>query len=171
MHRFMIGALAALVVFPALAQTPTDTSRIGGGKGWDAFAYTEKGAKVCYLVGTPESSLPKGLGRGRIDAYITHRPADKAWNVVHFDMGYPFKPGATADLDIDGHKFSLFTDKEAAWTNDAAEDKAVTEALNKGKRATLKGSSARGTATTDVYALDGFKDALASIDKSCGVKR
>ena len=52
-----------------------------------------------------------------------------------------------------------------------AEDKAVTEALDKGKRASLKASSARGANTTDRYALDGFKDALAAIDKSCGVKR
>jgi hypothetical protein len=171
MRRFVIVALAALVVSPSLAQPAGDTARIGGAKGWDAFAYTDKGAKVCYLVGTPETSAPKGLERGRIDAYVTHRPADKAWNVVHFDVGYPFKPGTTAELGIDGRTFALFTAKDAAWASDAAEDKAVTEALGKGKRATLKGSSARGTATTDSYALEGFKDALAAIDKACGAKR
>jgi hypothetical protein len=168
MNRFVAGALAALFVVPAHAQ---DTSRIGGAKGWDAFAYTEKGAKVCYLVGQPEKSEPKGLSRGRVDAYITHRPADKAVNVVHFDAGYPYKDGATAELDVDGRKFQLFTAKDAAWASDAAEDKAVTDALGKGKHAILKGSSARGSATTDTYALDGFKDALAAIDKTCGVKR
>src|SRR5271170_3893391 len=98
MHCFTLAALAALAAFPSLAQTASDTSRIGGAKGWDAFAYGEKGAKVCYLAGTPESSLPKGLARGRIDAYVTHRPADKAFNVVHFDVGYPFKPGSDAEL-------------------------------------------------------------------------
>lgn len=168
MKRLAACALAALFVAPAFAE---DTTRIGGDKGWDAFAYSEKGAKVCYLVGLPEKSEPKGLSRGRVDAYITHRPADKALNVVHFDAGYPYKDGATAELDVDGRKFQLFTAKEAAWANDATEDKAVTEALGKGKHAILKGSSARGTATTDTYALDGFKDALAAIDKACGVKR
>ena len=175
MHWSVVAALAAVLVLsppsPSRAQNAGGTARIGGAKGWDAFAYTEKGAKVCYLVGTPEKSEPQGLSRGRIDAYITHRPADKSLNVVHFDLGYAFKDGSTAELEVDKNKFTLFTAKDAAWANDAAEDKAVTEALDKGKRAILKGISARGTSTTDSYTLDGFKDALAAIDKACGVKR
>ena len=164
----LVLLVACTLLSPADAQ---DTSRIGGAKGWDSYAYTEKGAKVCYLVGLPAKSEPPGLSRGRVDLYITHRPADKALNVVHFDAGYPYKDGTTAELDVDGRKFQLFTAKDAAWANDAAEDKAVTDALGKGKRALLKGSSARGTGTTDTYTLDGFKDALAAIDKACGVKR
>ena len=177
MNRFVLCAVAALFFVPAhvaLSVVPAygqETSRIGGAKGWDAFAYTEKGAKVCYLVGQPAKREPAGLSRGRVDAYVTHRPADKAVNVVHFDAGYAFKDGATAELDVDGRKFELFTAKDAAWANDALEDKAITDALGKGKRAILKGSSARGTGTTDTYALDGFKDALVAIDKACGVKR
>jgi hypothetical protein len=168
MRVVVIGALAALVVLPARAE---DASRIGGAKAWDAYAYSEKGAKVCYLVGLPAKSEPPGLSRGRVDAYISHRPAEKAVNVVQFHAGYPFKDGANAELDVDGRKFQLYTVKDAAWANDPAEDKAVTEALGKGKRAVFKGTSARGTSTTDTYALDGFKDALAAIDKACGVKR
>jgi Invasion associated locus B (IalB) protein len=172
MPRLILAAAAALLAaLPALAAEPAGTSRIGGSKGWDAFAYAEKGAKVCYLVGLPEKSEPANLNRGRIDAYVTHRPAEKALNVVHFDVGYPFKPGSSAELDIDGKKYTLFTDKEAAWSADAATDKAIAEALAKGRRATLKGTSARGSNTTDTYALEGFTDALAAIDKACGVKR
>lgn len=159
---------------PAMAQGAADAAtprRIGGGKHWDAYSFTEKGAKVCYIVGRPEKSEPGNVKRGRIDAIVTHRPKEKSLNVVNFDVGYPLKPGADADLEIDGHKFSLFTDKDAAWAQDTATDKAVAEALAKGKRAVLKASSARGTSTSDIYALDGFKEALAAIDKACGVKR
>jgi hypothetical protein len=176
MQRVVVSALSAVVVallvWPAAAQNNgSGESRIGGAKGWDAYAYTEKGAKVCYLFGAPEKKEPANLSRGRVDVYVTHRPAEKAVNVVHFDAGYPYKDGATAELEIDKAKFTLFTSKDAAWANDAAEDKAVTEALGKGHRAILKGTSARGTTTTDTYSLDGFKDALAAIDKACGVKR
>ena len=81
------------------------------------------------------------------------------------------KPGSSAELDIDGKKTTLFTDKEAAWTQDAQTDKQTTESLGKGHRAILKATSARGAATTDNYALDGFKTALDALDKGCGVKR
>ena len=158
----------------ALAQTAGDAAtprRIGGAKHWDAYSYAEKGAKVCYMVGRPEKSEPANVKRGRVDAIVTHRPKENALSVVNFDVGYPLKPGADAELDVDGRKFALFGDKDAAWAQDAATDKAVTDALAKGRRATLKASSARGTATSDLYALDGLKDALAAIDKACGVKR
>ena len=158
----------------AIAEGATDAAtpeRIGGAKRWDAYSYSDKGAKVCYLLGRPEKSEPANVKRGRVDAMITHRPKEKSLNVVNFDVGYPLKPDTNADLEVDEHKFSLFADKDAAWAPDAATDKAVTEALAKGKRAVLKASSARGTATTDIYSLDGLKEALAAIDKACGVKR
>jgi hypothetical protein len=171
----MFRPFAALALFLALAPAAlaqeAGTQQLLSEQGWSALAYSEKDGKVCYLVGTPEKSEPAGLSRGRIDLYITHRPGEKALNVVHFDAGYPYKPGAPADLDIDGKKFTLFTDKDAAWTQDSATDKAVTEALAKAKHAVLKGTSARGTDTADTYALAGFDKALAAIDKACGVKR
>ena len=168
----MTAALAALVPMPAtFAQDAATPQHIGGANGWDAWGFTEKAGKVCYLVGHPDKSEPANLNRGRVDLVVTDRPGEKTFNVVNFDLGYPVKPGSSAELDIDGKKTTLFTDKESAWTPDAATDKETTEALAKGHRAILKATSARGTATTDTYSLDGFKTALDAIDKSCGVKR
>ncbi len=86
-------------------------------------------------------------------------------------MGYPYKDATDAELTIDTHKFVLFTSKDSAWSRDAATDKAMVDALAKAKQAVLKGTSARGTNTTDTYSLDGFAAMLAQIDKACGVKR
>jgi len=170
-----LAAAPAFVLSPvsaALAQAQdAGTQQLLAAQGWTALAYSEKDGKVCYLVGSPTKSEPANLSRGRIDLYVTHRPGEKAFNVVHFDAGYPYKQGSSADLDIDGRKFTLFTDKDAAWTPDSASDKTVTEALAKGKRAILKGTSARGTETTDTYTLAGFDKALAAIDKACDVRR
>ena len=174
-HRPVLAGLLALALAAPLAAAAHAADavpqRIGGADGWDAYTLDEKGGKVCYVVGHPGKSEPANAKRGRIDALVTHRPKENAVNVVNFDVGYPFKEGSTADLDIDGHKFSLFTSNDAAWNKDAATDKAVTEALAKGKHATLKGTSERGTNTTDIYSLEGFDAALAAIDKACNVKR
>jgi invasion protein IalB len=156
-------------------QKPSDAqpapTHLGGGQGWDAYSDTEKGQKFCYLVGKPQKSEPASAKRDPIYASIAHRPADKAFNVVSFNAGYLFKENSDAELAVDGKKFSLFTNKDTAWTRDAATDKAVTEALAKGKTAVIKGASARGTETADTYSLAGFGQALALIDKTCNVKR
>ncbi len=146
-------------------------TRLGGAQGWEAYSDAEKGHKICYLVGEPSKSEPAGAKRSKVYASITHRPADKVANEVSFNAGYLFKEGSDAELIVDGRKFSLFTSKDGAWSRDAATDKAVVEALAKGKQAVIKGVSARGTETTDTYSLAGLSQALQQIDKACGVKR
>lgn len=166
-------ALAPPFAVAADQPKPADSGpkSLGSAKAWSAYSAGEKAALVCYVVGKPTKSLPANAARGRIDAQITHRPGEKAVNVVDFELGYTAKAGSSAELDIDGKKFALFTSKEAAWASDAATDRQVTSALAKGKQATLKATSERGTATTDIYSLDGFAQAIAFADKACNVKR
>ncbi len=164
-------AMSSAVAAQGGATPGQGVNRIGGAKGWDAYLDTVRGAKVCYLIGKPSKSEPANAKRSAIFASVTHRPSEKRFNEVSFTSGYLFKEGSDAELAIDGKKFSLFTDKEGAWTRDAATDKEVVEAMAKGREAIIKGVSARGTATTDSYPLEGFTQALNAIDKACGVKR
>lgn len=152
-------------------ESPQGVTRLGGAQGWEAYSDSEKGEKICYLMGEPTKSEPAGAKRSKVFASITHRPADKVSNEVSFNAGYTLKEGSEVELVIDGHKFSLFTNKDGAWGRDAKTDKDVVDALVKGKQAIVKGTSARGTDTTDTYSLVGLSQALAAIDKACGVKR
>jgi invasion protein IalB len=157
-----------------LAQAPApegNIMRLGGAQGWQAYSDTIKGQKICYLVGEPTKSEPGNAKRAKVFATVTHRPGEKVSNEVSFNAGYLFKEGSEAELAVDSKKFALFTNKDGAWARDASIDKAVVDALAKGKQAVIKGTSARGTATVDTYTLAGFAEALAQIDKACTVKR
>jgi hypothetical protein len=102
---------------------------------------------------------------------VTHNTADKTNSVVSFIAGYAFKEASAVELEIGGKKFNLFTKDDTAWARDAGTDKAIVESMLKGKEAVVKGSSSRGTVTTDTYALAGFAQVLGEIDKACKVKR
>lgn len=153
------------------AQEKEGIQHLGGAHGWEAYSDVQKGRKICYVVGEPTKSEPQSAKRSKIFASVTHRPSEKVSNEVSFTSGYLFKDGSDVDLSVDGKKFSLFTNKDAAWSRDAATDKAVVDAMAKGRIAVVKGTSTRGTATTDTYSLNGFGQALGLIDKACGVKR
>lgn len=183
LRALLIGGAVLMPLASGAAQTPpaapkappvaagAKAEHLGDAQGWSAFAETDRNAKACYLVGRPVKSEPDNLKRGDIYVYVTHRPADKTFNVVSFAAGYLYKDASDAELVVDTHKFDLFTSKESAWSRDAATDKAVVEAMAKAKQAVLKGTSTRGTNTTDTYSLDGFAAMLAQIDKACGVRR
>lgn len=166
-----IAVLALPLILVATSAFAQDIKTLETGKIWSAYTVPEKGGLTCYLVGNPASSEPASLPRSRVDAMVSHRVSEKAYNVVTFNLGYAAKKDAKAELVIDGRKYALFVDNDAAWTASAATDKAVTEALAHGKSAVLKATSARGTATTDTYDLAGFSQALKAIDTACKVKR
>src|SRR5487761_285585 len=146
-----LGLPLILAATGAAAQGKTGAT----GKIWSAYSLPAKGGPTCYLVGQPSKSDPANAQRSRVDAMVSHRISEKAYNVVTFNLGYAAKKDAKAELVIDGRKYALFVDNDAAWTASAATDKAVTEALAHGKSAILKATSARGTATTDTYDLAG----------------
>jgi len=177
---FLAVTLLLAIVAPTLgmaeppqqiAQAANAPKALGGDKNWNAFSAGSGKTLVCYLVGKPSKTLPEHVTRGRIALNVTHRPGENSFNVVNFQLGYDTKAGSNADLTIDGKKFSLFTAKQGAWASDAATDKAVTIALDKGKVAVVKAVSEHNNTSTDTYSLDGFSKALELIDKACGVKR
>ena len=155
------------------AQTPAGTpaERLGAEGAWTAYAYSEKSGKVCYLAAEAKKSESAGGKRKHPLATVTHRPGEKIANVVSFDEGYPLKEGSEVSLDIGGAKFDLFTKGNGAWARTPELDKAIVDAMTKGKQAVVKGTPQKRPPTTDTYSLAGFAQALALIDKACDVKR
>jgi hypothetical protein len=153
---------------------PTSSATVLGTAGsWSAYLASDRTGRVCYLAGGPEKSESGGVSRRAPSGMVTHRPAENIANVVSFVEGYTLKPDSEVTLDIGGRKFQLFTDADAdgAWARTSDLDRTIVTTLAAGHTAVVKGISAQGHTTVDVYSLVGFDKALALIDKACGVKR
>lgn len=168
------SAGAQTVQKPAPAKRSAAASavrRLGTADGWSAYIYKEHAGRVCYLAGSPRKSEPARPKRKRPTMMVTHRPEENVANVVSFVEGYRLKAGSDAALGIDGAKFDLFTKDDTAWSRTADLDKAIVEAMAKGRQAVIKASPQNGPTTIDTYSLAGFPHALALIDKACDIKR
>jgi hypothetical protein len=152
-------------------QASTTSQRLGTAEGWTAYVYKEKSGQVCYIDGAPQKSEPANVKRKQPRATVTHRPDEKIANVVNFVEGYPLKEGSDVSLEIGGTKFDLFTKGDGAWARTSDLDKTIVETMAKARQAVVKGIPQKGRPTTDTYSLAGFAQALAMIDKTCGVKR
>ena len=96
---------------------------------------------------------------------MTFRPGSAG--EVSFTGGYPFAPGSTVNVNIDGKTFDLFTDGEWAWTGSAAADTTLLNALKAGGSAVLSARSGKGTQTKDTFSLSGFTAAMADAGTRC----
>ena len=135
---------------------------------WKAYEFEENGGRVCYMAAKPTSTEPKGVKRGEIVVFITHRPAEGTKNVFTYMTGYGYKKDKDVIVTIDGKKFNLFTQNDMAWAADASADNALTEAIKKGTKMVVEGESARGTKTKDTYSLKGATKAHEAISQECG---
>ena len=153
---------AVLGVAPAFGQTATVLEKF---KDWTAYASATP--KVCFAVAQPKSTNPPKIKRGPIFFYVSRWPADNVEGEVSVKMGYPFKEGAKVTVVVGSDKFELFTKEEGAFVDKTDVEKNLVEALKKGGKMKIEGTSMRGTKTSDEYSLDGVAEALDRMAKEC----
>jgi hypothetical protein len=158
-----VAILVASTAFAA-AQSPT---RLGAFRDWSAYTYTDGGNKVCYVASTPTDTAPKGVNRDPIYFMISIRPADQVQHEASVIIGYPIKENSTVTATVDGQDFTLFTKDDGAWVQNPQDEASLVAAMQKGRTLVIKGTSRRGTDTTDTYSLSGVTAALESAGKEC----
>ncbi|TAK46852.1 MAG: Invasion associated locus B family protein [Xanthobacteraceae bacterium] len=136
---------------------------------WGAYTASPNGRKVCFALAKPTSARTNPANRPRDPSYafISTRPAEKVRDEVSVMIGYPFKPGFEASLEVAGTRFALYTQGDGAWIKNAAEETRMVEAMRKGTDAVIKGQSSRGTETTDTFSMKGLAQALDRLAQDC----
>ncbi|PTN10878.1 invasion associated locus B family protein [Nitrosomonas aestuarii] len=137
---------------------------------WTAYKFMENNGKVCYMVSQPTKDLGDYTKRGDIFALITHRPAEGSKNVFSYIAGYTYKAGSEVAVSVNNQNFTLFTQDDSAWAPDQGTDNKLADAIKRGNTLVVKGTSSRGTLTTDTFGLKGSSAAYKAISEECGVK-
>jgi hypothetical protein len=154
---------------PSAATGGAEPTLIGQFGTWGAYTATPNGRKICFALAKPSSSKTNPPNRPRDPAYafISTRPAEKVANEVSIMIGYTLKPGSEGSVEIGGARYAMYTQGDGLWIKNAAEEDRLVEALRKGADATVKGVSAKGTETTDVFPLKGLAQALDRVAQEC----
>lgn len=155
---------------PAAASGSAEPTLIGQFGSWGAYTAAPGGKKVCFALAKPSSSKTTPPNRPRDPAYafISTRPSEKVVNEVSVMVGYPLKPGSESAIEVAGSSFAMYTQGDGIWIKNAAEEERLVEAMRRGAEITVKGVSAKGTASTDVFSLKGLAQALDKVAQACG---
>lgn len=168
--RILVCASFVLMIFSAFTARADEPKLLSKHGDWAAYSFKEGDATVCYMTSQPAKSEGAYKKRDKPFALITHRPADNTKNVFSYIAGYTYQSGSDVELTIDNKTFKLFTHKDMAWARNADADNKIAEAIQKGSKMSVKGTSARGTLTTDYFSLKGTGAAHDAINKACKVK-
>ncbi len=149
----------------AFAQQATE---LGTFNAWSAWKATDASGVICYISAEPTASEPSGANRDPIHFMIIHRKALGVKNEIQTIVGYPFNtanPGASAA--VDGKTYPMLTEGAAAWLASTGDESNFVGAFKAGTMLVVKGTSQRGTNTTDTYSLSGATAAMNAIDAAC----
>jgi hypothetical protein len=105
----------------------------------------------------------------------------KVRNEVQTVVGYPLRPTSDSffhSATVDGKRYSMRSmadeagtnenESEAAWIASTEDEPGLVEALKKGSKLVVTGTSNRsGIELSDTYSLSGFTAAMSAIDKAC----
>ena len=161
--------LAAGLGLAAGAVLADDRKPLGVYGDWQAYTFDDNGAKACYIASAPTKHEGNYKARGDIFAIVTHRPSDKTRDVVSLLAGYSYDDSNPVEVAIDGKTFKLLPYGSVAWAPDSKLDRQLVSAMRAGNTMVVRGTSSRGTATTDTYSLMGFTKAYRAINKACGL--
>jgi hypothetical protein len=153
----------------AAAAGGAEPSLIGQYGTWGAYTATPAGRKVCFALAKPSSSKTNPPNRPRDPAYafVSTRPAEKVVNEVSIMIGYALKPGSESSLEVGGSAYAMYTQGDGLWIKNAAEEEQMVSAMRKSAEVTVKGVSAKGTETIDVFSLKGLSQALDRLAQDC----
>ena len=170
----MQKSLIAIILFAALSVTGTLSANAQAPKflqqfnDWSSYVRDDTGQKICFAVSQPKDSEPKKVNRGQIVFYLTTWKKDNIKNQVSVKIGYPLKAGSKVTATIDANTFTLYVKDDKAFIEKLEDQARLITAMQKGAKMIVKGTSARGTITTDIYSLSGITAALKHVAQSCG---
>ena len=170
--RSKIACVIALSAAASLAGAASAKPELlGEFNDWKAFKSADGGTTVCYALSQPKKSAPANVKRDPIFFIVSNFPARKVQGEPSIVAGYPFKENSKATVQIGGASFAFTTVNAntdgGAWIPDSATEQKLIAAMRGGSSLTVKGTSRRGTETTDSYSLSGASAALDRINQEC----
>lgn len=165
--RFFLAAIGASALATAGWAQGIAPTLLGTFGDWEAFKASDGRGTVCYAISAPKTKEPAAAKRGQIHFLVSNWPGVPISGEPSIMIGYPFKDGTTATVEVGADKFEFFTKEDGAWLSTAPDEARLVAAMRASGELTVKGMSRRGTLTTDTYSLKGISAALDKLAEGC----
>lgn len=134
---------------------------------WQVVTTGKEGVdNLCYAVSAPVSS--KGTLKGRsAEPYLMATRRNSGKIEISTTSGYPYIKDSEVDLIVSKKTYTLSFKDKVAWAQGDEEDKAIVKALQKAKKAVVRGVNKQKELSLDTYSLIGFTDAIARVKALC----
>ena len=166
------AAFSAAAIAGAFAQVAAKPTLVGTFNDWTMWSYNGSYSgngqgKICYIYSEPDEMQPPRLEHGRVSFSVTTSPAQGVANEANFVAGYTLQEQSSVTVEIDGKRFTMFTQGDSAWLLNKDEEPQLLAAMKAGRSMVVKAKSRRGNETTYSYSLSGVTAATEKMSDEC----
>lgn len=165
MLRTLVSVSTAIAITAISASAANAQQLEGTYKDWSVYSIHQQGRKVCYIASSPAKKT--GNYRKRSEPYVLVTDVEPNVDEVSTSSGYPYKKGVEVSVTIDNDKYQLFTKGELAWAYDTQQDAKMVNAMKKGSKMEVRGTSRLNSYSNDTYSLSGFTNAYNRMKQLC----
>lgn len=136
---------------------------------WNLYTFDNSDGQWCYIASEPTDQTGDYTRRGAAAVLVTKLPRynEGEDEQVSVQPGYSYLADSEVELVIDNVKYALFTKGEHAWANSSEDDRKLINAMRKGAKMTVRGTSTKRTYSLDTYSLKGFTAAHNAMRDAC----
>lgn len=173
-HPFAVLTLAAMAgaaslaglaaAGPARAAEPTPIATY---KDWSVFTRAVDGDTICFAAVAARDKAPKSVNHGDVFFLVATWKSGAATNQPSLMAGYNFKDAPPPALRVGSEKWDMYIDGNEAFIESAKEEQGLISAMRRGSEMRVSAVSARGTATSYVFSLQGVSAALDRVGEAC----
>jgi hypothetical protein len=168
LRRTLFTVIGIAIACGAAVAQPAGSTLLGNFDAWETYKGNDNGrGAVCYVVSQPQTKEPATAKRDAVYFLITSWPGQKVANEPSIIIGYAFKGGSEATVQVGSDKFQFFTKDDGAWLASREDEQKLITAIRSAAELTVKAMSKRGTLTTDTYSLKGISAALDKAAEGC----
>jgi hypothetical protein len=162
-----VSIASVLVVAVSSAATAQSVRLIGEYRDWSAYSAVEGTDTICFAMSKPREVVPTPDGLTDAYLYLTHRPAENINHEFNLVAGFSFATDTTATVSVSGQSFDLFTENDAAWLLDPAQNDDLAGAMRAGTALVIDATTDKGIKVQETFSLSGATAASRAIDGEC----
>lgn len=133
---------------------------------WSMVTGYINGAKVCYSVSRPISSVGNNKSKNRNSYLIILQKSENGYE-INASSGYQYKKGSNSSVSIDGRLYKFMNSDMYSWPELASMDNSILYNMLKSSRFSIKSESSVGTYSVDTYDLSDLPNVINTMNKIC----
>ncbi len=163
---FFSALMMALSTAP-ISASASEPQLVGKFGDWAAYARSEGGDQICYVLAQPLSKAPQNVNHGDVYFMVANWRSGAATEQPSLMTGFSMQENRPPAASVGRANFRMFSSQNEAFIESNDDERRLVRSMRAGSTMRVEAVSQRGTSVTYNFSLKGVTAALQKASAAC----